>query len=691
MIAYYFTAAVITFIALMIMIFCFENKKLNVYLLIIILVMTIANCGYISIALGENVREVLLANKLAYLGGCFVPPLTLFLVCTICNYKVKKWIQILIYAYSFFVYAMVLSTGFSTIYYESITLYKFMGITVFNQVNGPGRIFFNMILYGYMVIQIAILVYSLIKKKAVSRKNLWLLLALELINIISFIIGRAINPFFEVMPFLYAVDSIICLCLYFKGMGYNVRDNIIGSYVEKIQNGYIMFDNKLRYLGCTEVAEQLFPDLKKCVVDKKIEHIEGLKKVLDWINQYSNRLDEGFGYEQEDKHYECKVKRIWNKNRALGYLVEFSEDTDKWKYMNLITTYNQELEKMQLELSKKVGVQTAELKQQQKVINDMFTQTVKALSEAVDAKDRYTSGHSIRVAKYARMIAAKMGKTQKEQEEIYRAGLLHDVGKIRIPEEIINKPGKLTDEEYNTIKIHTVTGYHILRGISGSDFIATAAKYHHERYDGKGYPNGLKGENIPEVARILGVADSYDAMSSNRSYRQALPQEIVRAEILKCKGTQFDPVIADVMLELIDEDKEYTMKQDDSMNRSILIVDDEAINHKLIAHIMREEPMYQISSALSGEKALELLEENEYDLIMLDVMMPGMGGLETLKFIRKKTITPVVLMTGDKTLDTSKGFAELGCDDYITKPFLPLLIKEVVHNMTERIQVTDEK
>ena len=299
--------------------------------------------------------------------------------------------------------------------------------------------------------------------------------------------------------------------------------------------------------------------------------------------------------------------------------------------------------------------------------------------------------HSMNVGIIASLIGKWLGWSEAEQRLLHTCGLFHDIGKLAIPKTILDKPGKLTDEEYNTIKIHTVTGYHILRGISGSDFIATAAKYHHERYDGKGYPNGLKGENIPEVARILGVADSYDAMSSNRSYRQALPQEIVRAEILKCKGTQFDPVIADVMLELIDEDKEYTMKQDDSMNRSILIVDDEAINHKLIAHIMREEPMYQISSALTGEKALELLEENEYDLIMLDVMMPGMSGLETLKFIRKKTITPVVLMTGDKTLDTSKGFAELGCDDYITKPFLPLLIKEVVHNMTERIQVTDEK
>ena len=318
-------------------------------------------------------------------------------------------------------------------------------------------------------------------------------------------------------------------------------------------------------------------------------------------------------------------------------------------------------------------------------------QTVTALSEAVDAKDRYTSGHSKRVAEYSRMLAARMGKSKAEQEEIYRAGLLHDIGKIRIPVEIINKAGKLSDEEYNIIKIHPVTGYHILRGISGSNLISLATKYHHERYDGKGYPNGLEGEQIPEAARILGVADSYDAMTSNRSYRKALPQDVVRAEIEKGRGTQFDPEIADIMLQMIDEDKEYKMQQADSMHRRILTVDDEPINHKLIKKIMKDEPMYEIISVKSGKDALKILDQQSFDLIMLDLMMPDMDGLETLKQIRQKHQTPVVLMTGDKNLATSTEFAALGCDDYVTKPFLPLLIKEVVHNMTERTMITDSE
>ena len=270
------------------------------------------------------------------------------------------------------------------------------------------------------------------------------------------------------------------------------------------------------------------------------------------------------------------------------------------------------------------------------------------------------------------------------EKPIYKKEELKEKENIEYMKNTNYETWKNVYEEFNIIKIHPVTGYHILRGISEESIIAIAAKYHHERYDGKGYPNGLEGDKIPEVARIIGVADSYDAMASNRSYRNALPQEVVRSEIEKGRGTQFDPRIADIMLQMIDEDKEYQMKEAEPLQRRILTVDDEAMNNKRIALIMKDEPMYEIMAAESGKEALELLAEQHFDLILLDVMMPEMDGMETLKRIREKYTTPVVLMTGDKTLEASTEFAELGCDDYITKPVLPLLIKEIIHNMTER-------
>ncbi len=194
----------------------------------------------------------------------------------------------------------------------------------------------------------------------------------------------------------------------------------------------------------------------------------------------------------------------------------------------------------------------------------LFEQTAEALVNAIEAKDKYTTGHSQRVAEYSRSIARTVGKPEEACEEIYFAALLHDVGKIGIPIKILNKNGKLTDEEYALIKQHPVVGSQILGSIHQSPYLSIAARYHHERYDGRGYPEGLKGEEIPEIARIIAVADAYDAMSSNRSYRSAIPQHIVREELVKGIGSQFDPEFAKAMIQLLDHDVEYCMRESES-------------------------------------------------------------------------------------------------------------------------------
>ena len=182
----------------------------------------------------------------------------------------------------------------------------------------------------------------------------------------------------------------------------------------------------------------------------------------------------------------------------------------------------------------------------------MELQTADALAGAIDAKDTYTSGHSKRVAHYSALIAEKLSKSKEYCDEIYLIGLLHDVGKIGIPGSIINKDGGLTDEEYGIIKTHPQKGEEILSKITFSPNLSIGAHYHHERYDGKGYPEGIRGEAIPEFARIVAVADSYDAMTSKRSYRDGLPKEEVRKELLNGAGTQFDPKIVAVMVDLMD-------------------------------------------------------------------------------------------------------------------------------------------
>jgi putative two-component system response regulator len=219
-----------------------------------------------------------------------------------------------------------------------------------------------------------------------------------------------------------------------------------------------------------------------------------------------------------------------------------------------------ELTHLQRDLKAEVKQKNKELMLTNKRLQSLSDQTIFALAVAIDAKDSYTNGHSRRVAQYAREIAKRMGKTLSEQKDIFNVALLHDVGKIAIPEGIIDKPGKLTPVEYEIIKSHTTRGYDILKTISVMPMLYIGARWHHERFDGNGYPDGKKGTEIPEIARIICVADCYDAMSSDRSYRKALPQETVRGEIENGLGTQFDPEIGRIMLEMIDEDTEYKMR-----------------------------------------------------------------------------------------------------------------------------------
>ena len=213
-----------------------------------------------------------------------------------------------------------------------------------------------------------------------------------------------------------------------------------------------------------------------------------------------------------------------------------------------------ELVRLQKNLADEVEIKTQENE-------NLSLRIVQTLAEAIDAKDNYTNGHSGRVAKYTREIARRFGYSQKRQDEIYMMGLLHDVGKIGVPDAVINKPAKLTEEEYAQIKTHPVMGDRILKNIRERPKLAVGARWHHERYDGTGYPDGLSGDIIPEEARIIAVADAYDAMTSRRSYRGILPQDIVRNEIKNGKGKQFDPAFADIMLVMIEEDKDYMLRE----------------------------------------------------------------------------------------------------------------------------------
>ena len=185
--------------------------------------------------------------------------------------------------------------------------------------------------------------------------------------------------------------------------------------------------------------------------------------------------------------------------------------------------------------------------------SQLFASSVQALASAIDAKDRYTSGHSSRVAYFSTSLAEQLGLDKADRETIYLAGLLHDIGKIGIDDQVLNKPGKLTDEEYEQIKLHPQLGYEILKGVRQLDKVLPMVLHHHEAWDGSGYPHGLKATETPQMARIMAVADAYDAMSSDRPYRKGMPEEKIDAILRNGAGSQWDAEVIDAFFEIRDE------------------------------------------------------------------------------------------------------------------------------------------
>lgn len=230
----------------------------------------------------------------------------------------------------------------------------------------------------------------------------------------------------------------------------------------------------------------------------------------------------------------------------------YCEKSDKFDQLQLLVESGLKSIK-QMDEIKRINEELSESKEQ---LEQAYLDMVQTLRYTVEAKDTYTRGHSDRVSEYSVLIGEKLGLPEDQIKTLKIGGLFHDIGKIGIPDSILLKPGKLTDDEYSEIKNHPSIGAHILSSAAIFKEMIPIVKYHHEKYDGNGYPSRLRGEDIPYLARITAVADTFDAMTSRRSYRDAMDLQKVIDEIKRCEGTQFDPQIAEAFLEILENDFE---------------------------------------------------------------------------------------------------------------------------------------
>ena len=325
---------------------------------------------------------------------------------------------------------------------------------------------------------------------------------------------------------IYIVDDSKTILKYAEGV-------LIGSYkVALFQSGQEALDQMRTTLPDLVLLDINMPEMDGYAVFQRMKDSAELKKVpVIFLTADTKQESEIMGLEMGAMDYITKPFAPMVMQSRIARILELDD-------------FRKHLEQL-------VDAKTDE-------IQKIFIQSITTITYAVDAKDRYTKGHSVRVAQYCLAIAKKLSWSKQDCLNLYYTALLHDIGKIGIPDSILNKPVKLTDEEYRLIRNHTIMGSNILKPITMVPQICDGARYHHERYDGKGYPFGLKGDEIPYAARIIGIADAYDAITSNRIYEKARVTDYAVNELKKGRGTQFDPYLTDVMLEIIESGFEFT-------------------------------------------------------------------------------------------------------------------------------------
>lgn len=261
--------------------------------------------------------------------------------------------------------------------------------------------------------------------------------------------------------------------------------------------------------------------------------------------------------------------------------------------------------------------QNERIEEQKKQSETMLMQLISTLSNTIEAKDEYTHGHSSRVAEYSVAIAEELGLDKERIDKLWYSATLHDIGKIGVPDTVLNKPTRLSDEEFSVIKTHTTIGAGIISNVEMVAYAADIARHHHERFDGNGYPDGLLGENISLEARIVSVADAFDAMNSDRIYRKALPKDIIRKEINRNKGIQFDPDVATAFLSLYDSGEIEKITEN---------TESRILNNRMEVEFANESDVEKLLSMVS-ETVIRTKSEDDHD---------ALTGLYSRKYGQKK-------------------------------------------------------
>ncbi len=553
----YLVSLAISLVLLVLLFYLFDYKVSFIYAFIF-LILSVCILGYVFLINATDLSEALIANAFSYIGGCFIPFLMLLGICKICYIKQPKTLVIAEFCFCIFDYIIVATSGRNAMNYASVYLDTTGKYARLVKEYGSFHFIYVVSMLGFAMMTFGVIVWSYYHKREVSYKTAITLAIIYSIDVLTYFIERIIHVEYEFLPFAYVITEIGLLILINRIKLYDVSTMVSDYYANAKEYGFVMFDKNLKFMGNNGVAETWVPELRQLKIDtrKTIEESEFLCNVTNIVE---NGDDPVFYSKYQDIIIKNSVKPLYNKKKSahIGYYVEMIDDTERLNYIYFIEEYNEKLKD-------EVEMKTSSLIQMQEDI-------ILSMADTVEDRDASTGGHIRRTSEGVRILVNAMENSElyKDCNEdffkaVIKAAPLHDFGKIAIDDDILRKPGKYTDEEYEIMKTHSEKGANIVSNIlKNSDdelfrrVAENVAHYHHEKWNGKGYPSGLSGNKIPLEARIMALADVFDALVSKRCYKEKYSYDVAFTIMKESLGEHFDPVLGTIFIEQRPRLEEY--------------------------------------------------------------------------------------------------------------------------------------
>ncbi len=526
------------------------HKHFDVNFTMIFTLVPVACLGYLLASLVSTLEGAVIAQQIIYIGGIYLQLFIVLSILNLCQIDLPGWVRTLLFAVCTIVYGSVLTIGHKDYFYRSVSFDIVNKQPVLTREYGFMHTVFYYMLGVFFLVGIFTIMYSWVRKKEVPRRILMLLVIPDVVCVLSYyVVLKAFDSFVDLVPLGYVIAELVYLFIAHRVNLYDVSNTVIDSFIREQKAGYVSFDFKYRYLGSNDVAKELLPELSETAVDEMFGYKPSQRMIRHFLDRFKESTENNTfvhtvhnadGNADLDRFYNVNVNYLYDGNQQQGYIVTFIDDTANKKYIRLLDNYNEQLQ--------------TEVDEKTRHIVEMHDNLIMSLAMMVESRDNSTGGHIKRTSEGVRILVDEIQKegilplTQEFCKDVIKAAPMHDLGKIAVDDAILRKPGRFTDEEFEKMKSHAAEGsrviHEILLNTDDESFKTVAeniAHYHHERWDGSGYPDGLREEQIPVEARIMAIADVYDALVSKRVYKEAF--DFVKADriITEGMGSHFDP------------------------------------------------------------------------------------------------------------------------------------------------------